>query len=375
MSKTNQLVGVFLLAALAASSVHAKTFRIAALYADTMTGHFNCTCNQEAACMTRAVVEQAKKEGLDVSFTLVTRDHNMFSTLEAAKQIAQEKYDAVVGTLVSTDAIVAGTVFEEAGIPFVAPTATNPSVTAGKKFVTRIPFNDFQQSYLLAKLASQELKARSVAIIRNTSQPYSDFLGSQFAVEIKKLNPGIKVRDFPTFEGFTAFDSLIEKVLEEPTDLLFVPIMQASIANVYVALESRGAKLTLLSSDTIEGQPKFIDLLGTRSGRIRFIYPKHWNDKVEGPESVNYLHLHKKYCSQYPHSMTTIAAYDAASVLVRTLKKNRQIKGEKIIRAIHLQKYHGMAGELAYGKDGDPIKPLELFELKGNRGVHWRRWQ
>ena len=30
----------------------AKTFRVAGIYSDSMTGHFNCTCNQEAACMT-----------------------------------------------------------------------------------------------------------------------------------------------------------------------------------------------------------------------------------------------------------------------------------------------------------------------------------
>ena len=375
MNGISKLAAVFLIALSGLSNAQAKTFRVAALYADTMMGHFNCTCNQEAACMTRAVVQQAKSEGLNVSFTLVTRDHNLFSTLEAAKQIAQEKYDAVVGTLVSTDAIVAGTVFEEAGIPFIAPTATNPRVTEGKKFVTRIPFNDYQQSHLLAKLASQELKATSVAIIRNTSQPYSDFLGKQFAVEIKKINPAIRVREFPIFEGFTAFSSLIDKVVSEPTDLIFVPVMQASIANVYVALESKKAELTLLSSDTIEGQPKFIDLLGARSGRIRFIYPKHWNDKVEGPESVNYLHLHKKYCAKYPHSMTTIAAYDAASVLVRTVKENPELRGEKVIEAIHRMHFHGMAGPLVYGKQNDPIKPLELFVLRGNRGVHWRRWE
>ncbi len=375
MKKTSKIAAAFLMALSSLSSAHAKTFRVAALYADTMTGHFNCTRNQEAACMTRAVVEQAKKEGLDVSFTLVTRDHNLFSTLEAAKQIAEAKYDAVVGTLVSTDAIVAGTVFEEAGIPFIAPTATNPRVTEGKKFVTRIPFNDYQQSHLLAKLANQELKATSIAVIRNTSQPYSDFLGKQFVVELKKINPKIKVREFPIFEGFSAFPALIDKVLAEPTDLIFVPVMQASIANVYVALEARKAKLTLLSSDTIEGQPKFIDLLGARSGRIQFIYPKHWNDKVEGPESVNYLHLHKKFCGKYSHSMTTIAAYDAASVLVRALKQNPGLRGDKIIKAIHRTHYHGMAGPLAYGKEGDPIKPLELFVLRGNRGVHWRRWE
>ena len=353
----------------------AKTFRVAGIYSDSMTGHFNCTCNQEAACMTRAVVEQAKVSGLDIAFKLVTHDRHLLDTVGAANQIAKRNYDAAIGALVSSDAIVASNVFEKAGIPFITPTATNPLVTEGKKFATRIPFNDYRQSHLLAKLTAREFRAKSVAVIRNTSMPYSDFLGKQFAIELKKLSPKTRIREFTTFKGFSDFPALIGKILADPTDVIFVPLTQASLANIYVALESKKAKVTLLSSDTIEGQPKFVNLLENQSGRIRFVYPKHWNDKVQGPESKNYLNLHKKHCSKYPHSMTTIAAYDAASVLVRALKKNPKLRGEKLVHSIKKTKYHGMGGSLVYGTRGDPVKPLELFELVGARAVHWRRWE
>ena len=128
----------------------AKIFRTAGLYSTTSIGHFNCTCNQEAACMTNAVISQAKKEGIDISFKLISQDHNVFSTGGAAKNIASEKFDAVLGTLISTDALVAGEIFEKAGIPFIVPTATHPDVTAHKRFVTRVPFNDYRQANLLA---------------------------------------------------------------------------------------------------------------------------------------------------------------------------------------------------------------------------------
>ena len=142
---------------LAASSAVAKTFRVAGIYPNHMVGHYNCTCGMEGACITEAAIKRARREGLDVSFTLVNKDWDVFKTLAAAQSVASRHFDAAVGTLISQDAIVTGDVLEAAGIPFIAPTATNPKVTAGRRLVTRVPFNDFHQAALLARLAIKEL--------------------------------------------------------------------------------------------------------------------------------------------------------------------------------------------------------------------------
>jgi branched-chain amino acid transport system substrate-binding protein len=353
----------------------AATFRVAGLYAASSVGHFNCTCNEEAACITKAVIDRGRRDGLDISYELIKQEHNVYSTLKAANDIAAQKFDAVLGTLVSSDALVSSDVFEKAQIPFIAPVATHPRVTAGKRFTTRVAFNDFRQATLLARLAVRELHTKSVVIIRNVSQPYSDFLGTHFASELRTLSPDVVVREFTIIGGFTDTKGLMDTILSPKPDLIFVPLAQETIASIYSELEARETDLTLLASDTVEKEPKFLDQLGPRSRNIRFVYPQHWNGKIEGPEAKRYWQLFSARCGQYRSSMTTVAAYDAAELLVRALAKDSSLRGERLITAIRSIRYHGMTGNFRYGPDGDPVKPLELFELKKGKVVHWMRYE
>lgn len=356
--------------------VHAtqKGVRVAGIYPNHTRGHLNCTCGLEAACITNAAIKRAQSEGMGIDFKLVNKDWDVFGTLAAAQKVSNEKFDVAVGTLVSADALVASDVLEASGIPFIIPTATHPKVTAGKHFVTRIPFNDYRQAALLARLALTDLKASKIAIIRNASAPYSDFLGREFAKNAQK-GRGIEVRDYPIFEDFTNFSSLVDRILEQKPDLLFVPLPQAQIASIYVALANRKASLTVLSSDTVEKTPKFLELMAPISDSIHFIYPKHWNGKFEGPEASRYLALHRKYCSQYEASMTTMAAYDAIALVIRALKANPSARGKSLISLIRSTPYHGMTGQMVYGADGDPIKPIELYRVEGKEVVFWKRYE
>lgn len=350
-----------------------KTFRIAALYPTTHLGHIKCTCGYEAACITKAAIEEAKKSGLDVSLENFQTDRDSSQAADVAKKVAAGKFDMVVGTLVSAEAIPVSQVLEEAGIPFLTPTATNPEVTRNKKLAMRIPFNDFRQSLLLARLSLNDLRAKRIAIIRNDSTNYSEFLGTQYAKEIKELNPAVPVAEFPIIDGFNDFKGLVDQVLSTNPDLLFVPLAQGHIAALYVELVARNAHLILLGSDTIEGKPEFSEMLGM--SQIRFIYPKHWNEKLKGPKAKTYLSLLQKHCGQYSPSMPSAEAYDAIELVLSTLRKNQSARGEQFVQTMKALKFKGVAGPIRYGVDGDPIKPLELFELKGSIAKYWKRYE
>lgn len=357
------------------SFANSGTFRVAAIYPNHTIGHFNCTCGLEGACITNAAITRAREEGLNISFTLVNKDWDIFKTIEAAEKVVSQRYDAAVGTLVSSDALAAAPILENGGVPFVVPTATNPGVTAGRKLVTRIPFNDTRQAFLLGKLAVTELAAKRVVIVRNTSTKYSDYLGTEFAKVVRKLNPEVEVREYPIVEGFTDFKGLVGRFLSATPDLIFVPIPQSQLASIYVELVNRKAALTMLASDTIEGKPKFLEMIAPTSDLIQFIYPKHWDGHYSSPESARYRSLHIKYCGKYEPSMTTMAAYDAIELVIRALKSNPDARGEDLIKTIHSLSYFGMTGPIRYGTDGDPIKPLELYRVKGSDVVHWRRYE
>ena len=73
--------------------------------------------------------------------------------------------------------------------------------------------------------------------------------------------------------------------------------------------------------------------------------------------------------------MTTMAAYDAIEIVIRALKAKPGVHGSELIRTIHSLSYFGMTGAIHYGADGDPIKPLELYQVKNGDVAYWRRYE
>lgn len=366
---------IFLIAIVASLPSNARTFRIAAIYPMSTPGHINCTCGSEAACITRAAITDAQKAGMNVSIHTELTDRSIFGAVEAANRVAMSQYDAVLGTFISSEAIPVSDVLEKAGIPFIAPTATNPQVTAGKKFSLRIPFNDFRQSKLLARLAVTEFKVKRIAVIRNSSNSYSEFLGLQFPKEVLAIEPSVKISQYPTIDGFNNYRSLITEIMSTSPDLIFVPLTQEILASVYSELIAYNKSIILLGSDTIEGKPQFMDLFGNKPTKIKFVFPKHWDEKLNGSKAKRYLKLHQQYCSQYQPSMVSVASYDAAELLLSGLREKPSARAEELISTIRSLRFDGVTGPIVYGKDGDPIKPIELFELKSNNSKYWKRYE
>ena len=372
MRATNLLL---LLACLASSPGSAQTLRIAGLYPTNNQGHYNCTCGLEAACITDAAVKKAQAEGMDIYYEQFDKGWSVEPTIEATDKAIAGKFDVAVGTLVSADAIAAAERLTKAKIPFFVPTATNPQVTANNPYATRIAFNDFRQAALLAKFATRELKTKKIAVVRNFTMAYSDFLASAFEKEIKRISPKIVVREYKMIDGSLDTKTAVDQMLADKADLIFVPISQKEISNLYAELANRNVKITLLASDTVEARPQFLAGLGRASQTIRFIYPKHWNESAKGPDTEQYLKLLKTKCGQYKPSMTSAAAYDAIELLLATMKSHPKARGKELIRLAHETPFHGVTGVLRYGTDGDPIKALELSYIKGNKSIYWKRYE
>ena len=74
----------------------------------------------------------------------------------AAQQLVSKKVTAVIGTYGSGCAIAAGPYFEEAKIPAIGTSCTNPQVTQGNDYYFRVCFIDPFQSVADAQFAKKQ---------------------------------------------------------------------------------------------------------------------------------------------------------------------------------------------------------------------------
>ena len=94
---------------------------------------------------------------------------------------------AILGEVASSLSLAAGPVAQQAGVPMISPSSTNPKVTEIGDMVHRICFIDPFQGYVGAVFIKDNLKLNRVAVIFDQAQAYSTGLKDNFVEAYKGL--------------------------------------------------------------------------------------------------------------------------------------------------------------------------------------------
>src|SRR5262245_33485821 len=95
------------------------------------------------------------------------------------KLIDQDKVVAVLGEVASSRSMAGSAVCEDAKIPMVSPSSTNPDVTVDRRtkqvkpYTFRVCFTDVFQGHSMARFAHDNRKFNKVAVLFDVKQDYS----------------------------------------------------------------------------------------------------------------------------------------------------------------------------------------------------------
>ena len=138
----------------------------------------------------------------------------------ALELIVEEKVSAIVGPNRSTYAVVVGEIAQDHGIPMMATSATNPSVTAAGDFVFMAAFTDDFQGMAMAAFTLQDLEAKTAAVLTHKGDVYSEGLSQTF-IDSFTANGGEVVADEFYAAGDTDFTVQLTVVAEATPDVIF----------------------------------------------------------------------------------------------------------------------------------------------------------
>ena len=138
----------------------------------------------------------------------------------ALELIDKEKVSAIVGPNRSTYAVVVGGIAQNHGIPMMATSATNPSVTAAGNFVFMAAFTDDFQGRAMATFALQDLEAKTAAVLTHRGDVYSEGLSETF-IESFIAHGGEVVADEFYTAGDTDFTAQLTVIAEATPDVIF----------------------------------------------------------------------------------------------------------------------------------------------------------
>ncbi|MBU3579322.1 branched-chain amino acid ABC transporter substrate-binding protein [Polynucleobacter sp. 73C-SIWE] len=318
----------------------------------------------------RLAIEEINKSGLTIDgkkvvLTLVPEDDA--EDPKTATQVAQKLVDAkvagVVGHLNSGTSIPASKIYSDAGITQISPSATNPDYTKqGFKTTYRLVATDAQQGPALANYVVGTLKAKTVAIIDDSTQ-YGKGLADEFEKTIKAAGVKVVTREASNNKA-TDFKAILTKIKGSKPDVIMYGGMDATGGPLTKQAAELGIQAKVVGGDGMCTE-KLAELAGDAVVNVTCSEAGMALSKMaQGAD------FQKRYKERFNSDVQIYApfTYDAVYVLVDAMKRANSTDQAKILLVMPDTKMNGLVGNIAFDNKGDMKEGvITLYDFKDKK--------
>ncbi len=303
--------------------------------------------------------------GRPIALKLVdTRSDKVEAENAVSRLIEKENAVAIIGEMISGNTLAGADHAERSGIPMVSPTATNPIVTQNRKFIFRVCFIDPDQGRIAAKLAKEQLKAKTAAIIFDISQDYCVALAAFFRREFKKR--GGKIVSETKFKtGDTDFTPQLSSIKRAKPDVIYAPIYYTECALMAKQAREQGMNMPILSGDRAQA-PELIK----RGGKaVEDVYlTTHFHKAAINTErGKKFQQVFEKQTGKELSAFDAMGA-DAYFIIVDAIRRAGTADSGKIRDALASTKdFGGVSGKITLKPDGNAIKSMVINRVKDGK--------
>jgi branched-chain amino acid transport system substrate-binding protein len=313
-------------------------------------------------------VEEANAAGIKIGgqavrFTLVGEDDQADpkTGTTVAQKLADAKVNGVVGHLNSGVTIPASAIYNQAGIPMITGSATNPKLTEqGFKTVFRVVGRDDQQGPAIASYIAAEKKPKLVAVIDDATA-YGEGIANEVEKTLKAANVQVLPREKGT-DKTTDWKAILTRLRGRGPDAVFYGGMDATGGPLLKQGRELGLKAVFafgdgactdkmkeLAGESAEG------LLCSQAG----IPPQ--------AASKKFLEAYKKRFNQDPILYAPFT-YDAANLLIEAMKKADSADPAKYLPELQKISFNGSTGPISFDEKGDrKDAEITIFTMKGGK--------
>jgi len=276
-----------------------------------------------------------------------------------SKLINQDKVQAVLGEVASTNSLAAAPVAQEAKIPMITPSSTNPKVTQVGDYIFRVCFIDPFQGAVMAKYAANNLNAKTAAIFGDVQSDYSKGLSEVFKQEFTKLGGRI-VSEQSYAQTDPDFKGQLTAIRATNPDVIYVPGYYGQVGIIAKQARELGMNMPLLGGDGWDSPDLW--QLGGEALKNTYI-SNHYSVENPAPDIQSFVKAYQAKFGAKPDSLAALA-YDAAKVLADSLKRAGSADPQKLRDAIaKTENFNGITGKITINAERNAVKPAVVLEL------------
>lgn len=320
------------------------------------------TFGKNASQGARLAVEQANAEGRG-SFVLKVEDSKgaaQDAVSAGRKLVSVDGAVMLIGDVTSSGTHALLPVINEARVPLVSPSASDPALSGASPFFARVWPSDVFEATVIAAYAQQSKVGRLAVVYANTD--YGVAMAGQFR---KAMSSGSIVLEARVDRETLDYRPTLERVRRSQAEGLFVVLYPEDAYRLLNQMRDIRLSLPILATATFE-DPKLLDAPG--ADRVVFASPVPPSN--EDGERRRFLESYRERFSEDAGTLSD-TGFDAARILIAAWRKAGTQGPEAVILAIReVTDYPGVSGKLSFSPQGDVTKPYRLRGIK-NKTFVW----
>ena len=337
----------------------------------SLTGK-EATFGQSSHKGTLLAIEELNAAGgvLGRKFDLITEDTQSKQGESASvvrKLVSRDKVIAVLGEVASGRSLEAAPICQNAKVPMISPSSTNPKVTEVGDFVFRVCFIDPFQGTVMALFAKNTLKAKNVAVLTDAAAPYSVGLATFF--KEKFVADGGKISVEQKFSsGDKDFKAQLTAIKASNPDAIFAPCYYTEAGLITQQARQLGINLPIFGGDGWEA-PELLQIGGKAMDGT--FYSTHYSPEDKAEMVQTFVKKFKaRWNNEVPDAMAALG-YDSALVLADAIKRAGGTDGPKLRDALAATKdFVGITGKTTLDAKRNATKPAVIIEVKDGKFVY-----
>ncbi|MBQ8094088.1 MAG: ABC transporter substrate-binding protein [Clostridia bacterium] len=291
----------------------------------------------------------------------------------AAQQLVSNNVSVVLGSYGSGVSIAGSKYFEDAKIPAIGATCTNPQVTAGNSHYFRICFLDPFQGTVMATYAFKELGAKTAYCLAELGNDYDVGLSHYFQETFEALGGQVISDTFPT--GTSDFTSYLTNAAMYQADVFFCPVSIAYSTQIIQQAAGQNVQFPILGGDTLDSNVVANAAKGTNvTVTISTFYQEGANAAFD--EGF------KAWLNSDAEAMTnnggnnmisavSVMGYDAYYTAIEAIRAAGTTDSAAVMAALPGVTLNGVSGAIAFDETGDAIRTSAFIKSVDTATGDW----
>ncbi len=319
-------------------------------------------------------------DGYKVNLVKVDTQSTVGATETAIQALIEMKPVAIIGSCGDASSLAITDYIDDAQIPTITPSATNPLITQNSAYYFRACLTESQMGEGLAEYAYNALGSTKIGVVSIKNDTSTSALLDGFYSKIREL-AGKKSKAIAASAEITSDEEEMKKALRDirsaGVDVCFVSMGAEEMDTFFTNAEAMGLKGVTFLGTKSWGDEAFISMMSKHNG-IKVVFPYETvlskPGDSEDSQSEEGQKFRIEYASRYGDAdiPTDNAAlgYDSYLLLINAIHNAKSLEGPAIREAIW--NFDGLkcaTGVFSFDKTGNVVRSVTLATIRDGKAV------